>query len=744
MNTFFRRRLSRKSWLVVLFLWLLLNMGQAGRDHPILLAAKSGIPLDLRTMAWLAVDEEVARDLALSDDQVMALLSGKSYDFLYATRLGEGETGQWPGCGPNQCAQVTFYNNSDGGTVEAILNLESQEIVSRWAAPADRPMPSNRVLPKAMAIANGDDRVQALLGDLRLAESAMVPMPIWLADDACNVDWCVDLTYHDPAGTGRILHIVVNMEQEVVARTFFSRARPERTYKRPAAQTAPFNNGCHEQYNWSVCWEMTANDGLNFRVATYNGQTIFSSLKIGQTEVWYPAWPGGYRDEIGFNASVPPHFGTLVEDLEYAFEVRQLYTEFLRWPNCICCYRYEQVLRFYADGAFELRFVSHGPGCEDLSQYRPMWRIDLDLGGPENDQVWQWQDLAWVEVDQETEINLFSDSGPAGQQLVTFDGDLNYRWRPIATDPLGLDGGKFFILKANEQEGEAGIRPGPADTYQPPRQWLNGEAASGENIVIWYVPILRTKKGGPWWCMPDPDPEFTPCESILRIEPGEELRQPTAEELAQLQATPTPAPTLELALFPSPTPRPVSGEDAASIILNAGCGACHAIGNLGEVGKVGPDLSNIGQTAGERVAGLTAAEYLHQSIVEPNAYIAPECPNGPCLAGIMPQDYGQRLTSGQIEALVIFLAGEEPAGPTPTLLPAGATPPAPTMTIPPVTIGEDVPPQTPIPAGTSESPAPAPNFSSALLPILIVTVLLFISLGLFRQWQLKRQTNQTS
>lgn len=739
MNTIFERQLGQKRWLVIVLLWFLFSLGQSGRDRPILLAAKSGIPLDLRTMAWLAVDEEVARDLALSDTQIMALLSGKSYDFLYATRLGQGETSQWPACVPNQCVQVTFYNNSDGGTVEAILNLESQEIISRWVAPDERPMPSSRILPKAIVIANGDSQVQALLGDLSQAESMMVPMSIWLADDDCNVDWCVDLTYHDPAGTGRILHIVVNMEQETVARLFFSRARPERSYKRPAAQTAPFNNGCHEQYGWSVCWEMTANDGLNFRVASYNGQTVFSSIKIGQAEVWYPAWPGGYRDEIGFNASVPPHFGTLIEDLEYGFEVRQLYTEFLRWPNCICCYRYEQIIRFYADGAFELRFVSHGPGCEDLSQYRPVWRIDLDLGNPENDQVWQWQETAWTEVNQEAEINLFSQPGPAGQQLVTFDGDLNYRWRPIATDPLGLDGGKLFVLKANPQEGESGIRPGPADTYQPPRQWLNGEAASGENIVIWYVPILRTKKGGPWWCMPDPDPEFTPCESILRIEPGEELRQPTEEELAQLQATPTPAPTLDLAQFPSPTPRPVSGEDAVAIILNAGCGACHAISNLGEVGKVGPDLSDIGDTAGGRVAGLTAAQYIYQSIVEPNAFIAPECPNGPCLVGIMPQDYGQRLAAEQIETLVTFLVGEEPTIPTQTSVPAGTTPLPPTRTSPPVVIGESNQPLTPTPTREPNSEPVRPPASPALWPILIVILILFVSFGLFRQWQIKRR-----
>ena len=53
--------------------------------------------------------------------------------------------------------------------------------------------------------------------------------------------------------------------------------------------------------------------------------------------------------------------------------------------------------------------------------------------------------------------------------------------------------------------------------------------------------------------------------------------------------------------------------------------------------------------------GETASEYLRTSIVDPEAYLAPDCPNGPCLAGIMPADYANRLTAGQIDMLVDYL-----------------------------------------------------------------------------------------
>ena len=105
--------------------------------------------------------------------------------------------------------------------------------------------------------------------------------------------------------------------------------------------------------------------------------------------------------------------------------------------------------------------------------------------------------------------------------------------------------------------------------------------------------------------MPDPEPDFSPCEAILKIAPGEELRQPTEAELQQLLAL-TPTPTVgdsaetptAIAAIP-PTPRPITGETAEEIILNSGCGACHLIGEHGESGKVGPNLSNIGNLAGD-------------------------------------------------------------------------------------------------------------------------------------------------
>ncbi len=623
-------------------------------------AAKNKAMLNMNLMADFPFDAATIGQETAVTTSMSALLTNKIYQFVNAVPLSLGEARPWQefGCAQGNCAHITYYNYTDGGTINAVVNTETDDVVGGWLDETARPAGSTYIVDKAMAIAAADAEVQATLGDIGEVDPAMVPMSGWLYDNDCRENWCVDLSFHSPKGDGRIYHVFVNMEQEIVARTFYTRGRANRSAAAALPQGQPYTDGCTEQYGWNVCWEMTANDGINFRDATYNGTTIFSSIKIGQIEAWYPSWPGGYRDEIGFAASVPPFGGTQINDLGDAFEVRQLFTEFTYWPNCICCYRYEEVIRFYADGSFEPRFVSHGPGCDDLSIYRPFWRIDLDLNGPDSDSVWLWQENQWVEVTGETEIHPFVDDlSPDSEKLATSDGDVSYRWHMQRTDPLGLDESHFFILQKKEGEGDGPIVTGPGDTFQPPRQWLGDDPVSGGDVVFWYVPLLHSKKGGPWWCAPDPEPDFSPCEAILRIETAGELTQPTAEEMAEAiaEATPTTLPEPIATPAPTPTPRPIDGGSPEEIVLNAGCGACHKIGAMGEGHKVGPDLSAIGLIAANRIAGMSVEDYLRQSIVDPNAFIVEDCPNGPCIANIMPRDYATRLTPPQIDTIVAYL-----------------------------------------------------------------------------------------
>ena len=646
--------------LLLTWLWPLADQSETNRTIKVASAKGRVIAAQMRT---ISAEDQILLDFAQRDAAVSALLAGKEVQLLRSEQLGVSVSAEIEACG--NCTQLTFYNYTDGGTVEAIYSFETNQFVKQWVDVDARPNASGYLVERVVNIAADNADVQAVLGDLRKAEVAMVPMSTWLSDDACNRDWCVDLTFHDPTGSGKIFHTVVNLHTDEVARTFFSRGRPVRSLQETELdEDAPlYTDGCHEQYGWNVCWEMTAHDGLNLYDATFNDTLIFSSIKIPQVEAYYPSWPGGYRDEIGYASTVPPKFDTQVIDLGDGFEVRQLFTEPFNWPNCICCYRYEEVVQFGEDGSFSPTFVSQGPGCDELSEYRPFWRINLDLDGEANDKAWVWQERLWEEVVEEQDLAIYDSLSLDGEKLATFDGDLSFRWQPLRTDPLALDEGRFFIV---QNEGEEAIRPGPADTYDPVRSYVDGENLQAEDadLSIWYVPVLKTKRGDPWWCQPDPEPDFSPCYSTLRVMPAGELVQPTEEELAQLEAQPTPVPeqitpeaTMAVDVVPTirPTPRAIQGETVEEVVLNAGCGACHAIGELGEAGKVGPDLSNIGNLAHTRVPGQSAEIYLRNSILYPNIFLAPDCPNGACQENVMPGTYYLTLSDAQIETLVDYM-----------------------------------------------------------------------------------------
>ena len=88
----------------------------------------------------------------------------------------------------------------------------------------------------------------------------------------------------------------------------------------------------------------------------------------------------------------------------------------------------------------------------------------------------------------------------------------------------------------------------------------------------------------------------------------------------------------------------------------AGCSGCHTLGAAGATGTVGPNLdarlrADCASARSKPIRGATLQQCIRTAITRPYAYL----PSG-YSAGIMPSNFGQRLTSDQIEALVNFLA----------------------------------------------------------------------------------------
>ncbi|MEA2003161.1 MAG: cytochrome c peroxidase [Actinomycetota bacterium] len=106
-----------------------------------------------------------------------------------------------------------------------------------------------------------------------------------------------------------------------------------------------------------------------------------------------------------------------------------------------------------------------------------------------------------------------------------------------------------------------------------------------------------------------------------------------------------------------PTSDGIAGQEVLAAFDKGGCANCHTIkGIVGATATVGPNLSEIGFIAAERRPGSSAEAYIEESIVDPNAFIAPRCPNGPCPSGVMLQTFADVLTESDLATVVGYLA----------------------------------------------------------------------------------------
>ncbi|MFN2150156.1 MAG: cytochrome D1 domain-containing protein [Anaerolineales bacterium] len=114
----------------------------------------------------------------------------------------------------------------------------------------------------------------------------------------------------------------------------------------------------------------------------------------------------------------------------------------------------------------------------------------------------------------------------------------------------------------------------------------------------------------------------------------------------------------------SGAPEEISAETAAPIFQKGGCVACHVIpGVPGAVGTIGPDLSRMGEVAADQIqmpeytgTAKTPADFIRESVVNPETFISPECPSGPCTAGQMPSTLADLLSEKEIDTIVAYLS----------------------------------------------------------------------------------------
>ena len=187
------------------------------------------------------------------------------------------------------------------------------------------------------------------------------------------------------------------------------------------------------------------------------------------------------------------------------------------------------------------------------------------------------------------------------------------------------------------------------------RQFIEGTLASGR-VGSQMVPWLNTY-GGPF----RGDQLVDVAAYVLNFEnealcaaPPVEFPWPEPANLEELFSLEVSDP-VEFVAAPGD---PARGEE---LFASYGCNACH--GNLADSASaaVGPWLGNIGVDGATRVPGYDAQQYVYESILNVNAFIAPDCPTGPCvMPSSMRADFGSAMatTPQDMIDLLSYLVGE--------------------------------------------------------------------------------------
>lgn len=157
-----------------------------------------------------------------------------------------------------------------------------------------------------------------------------------------------------------------------------------------------------------------------------------------------------------------------------------------------------------------------------------------------------------------------------------------------------------------------------------------------------------------------PLPTLTPTNTpVPPTETPIPTEAPTETPLPEPTATSTPIPAAE-----EPETEAASAGDAANgqILFNEmrnevsfSCATCHSPDT--NMRLIGPGFLGLGETAATRVEGMSAEDYLRESILHPNNYIVEDENGVPYPASLMPQTYADVWTDEQVEDLIAYLLG---------------------------------------------------------------------------------------
>lgn len=230
------------------------------------------------------------------------------------------------------------------------------------------------------------------------------------------------------------------------------------------------------------------------------------------------------------------------------------------------------------------------------------------------------------------------------------------------------------------------------ENFRQPAAMMPDMPQLGQQRVTMYLALqnradeFREYRGEEFFLVPEIGDELPPYGAVIgqaSLEPGQTIN--TAIHFDVETSKPHGRLLMEwrragkTAYFPVPEPaehfhlRPRGGADLppdARLLLpigkagrgarlyagTYGCAACHGDPEVPDSNNIGPHLGQIGAVAAGRVKDLRPEQYIYESIIEPGAFIAPDCKDGiPCEAPTAMPEYSSLVTVQDAADLLAYL-----------------------------------------------------------------------------------------
>ena len=496
----------------------------------------------------LTSEQMDAQSLAIADARVQSELGAGKAEVFEVFPLFGPYPAEWSACADGACYQVDIFNFDRGATVTAIVNQASGQVLDAWRIDSVFPLINKRLYNRAVEIIRESPDVEAALG--------FVPEPAQIRlmdqnhmDSQCEGSrLCAGATFYSDSGA---LWVLVDLIDDDIEKIWWS-DRPQEMSSalyNPVPEREPEDCGTTihvARDGWNLDYRTTPTDALEITSVTYNVNGVDRSVATRMKLVeWHAHYPSGfgYRDYTGCGGggggfAIYPYGVTQVRDINsgdavIGFEVVQDF-RMSNWGNS-CNYRYEQHFQFFNDGRFRVVTGAFGQGCgnNQLNEatYRPVVRIDIAVDGDPGDTLAVWDGADWA--DQNTEA-WWLQGAP-----YTAEG---YRYRVADQSGVGYyiepgqgqfgdegtgDNAYLYVTQHKAAEGDAdmALLPGTdccQNNYQQgPHSYINGEATSDQNIVLWYVPqsttittwAVQNGQGDAQYCWTDNTSTYWPCWS---------------------------------------------------------------------------------------------------------------------------------------------------------------------------------------------------------------------------------------